>query len=187
MEYIIKNINDISDDNINDIYYIINKEKRIKINKIINKKRRKLAIISEVILMELLNKNNLKYNRLIYKYNSNGKEYIDGIYYSKSYSFDCVIVGTSKNEIGLDIEKIRKVNKKTIYQFANEKEIEFINNSNNYYESFFKIFTLKESYIKMKGLNLSYIKNIDTYNLKDCDIIQFEKNGYYISICEKKE
>ena len=124
-----------------------------------------------------------------------GKPYAKGleIYFNISHSGDLAVCAVSDKEIGIDIEKIRKINPNSAKKFAAEAEIEYINSHRN---GFFEIWTLKEAYFKCIGTGLGAdIKNVcfETENEK---IICSEKGfncsfhniaeGYICSVCEKE-
>lgn len=110
-------------------------------------------------------------------YNENGKPYFKNskIYFSISHSSEYVACIVSDNEIGIDIQKIRRIPDNLNIVF-NEDELEL--------SSFelLKLWTKKEAIIKARGLNMQHMKkiNIEDYNLTT-EI--FDKN-YIISICE---
>jgi 4'-phosphopantetheinyl transferase len=197
MEYIVKSINDYNDETINNFYNIIPKLKKDKIEKYKKKESKIRSIIGEMILNELLDKNNISYNNLDYCINEYGKPYLKNskLFFNISHSFNYVITTISNKEIGIDIEKIRKTPVKIINQIATKKEKEYILSSNNNVEErIFKIFTLKEAYFKMKGTNLNNILNVE-FIIKDNKIYCSDKsvnvgfindiNGYIIAYCER--
>jgi len=198
MEYKIININDINKTEILNFYNNINSSKKIKIDKIRNKKRKIQSVLGEYLLKELLKIYNISYSNINYIYNEEGKPYIKdyNIYFNISHSHDYVITVISNKEIGVDIEKIRKTNISIINRICTNKEKEYVLSSNIDIEKrLFEIFTLKEAYFKMKGLNLNNLKSVEfiisnnnvtcndnSINIKLLHII----NDYIISIIEKK-
>lgn len=200
MNYIIENINTYSDEDYLKIYQKINLQKKEKIDKLKKTADKKRALLGEYCLIKLLKKYyNIDYKKTNFYTNEYGKPYIQdsNIFFNISHSNDYVIVAISNKEIGIDIEKIRDTNINTINQFATLKEKEYIlSDSNNCFSRLFEIYTLKESYIKMKGKNMNEVKNIE-FKIKDnltfcsdssINTLLFKniKKGYIISICEKK-
>lgn len=197
MEYIIKNINDYSEDELKNFYTKISEQKKDKINKYKNYKRKASSIIAEIIFSELLLKRNISYDSLNYYKNKYGKTYLknNNLFFNMSHSFDYVISVVSDKEIGIDIEKIRKTPIKVINQFATEVEKKYILSSNNNVEDrIFKIYTLKEAYFKMLGLNLNNILNVE-FLIQENKITCSDQSvkvgfindveGYVIAYCEK--
>lgn len=197
MKYIIKNINDYSDNEIDNFYNNIYIEKKKRINNFKNELKVKQSIIGELLLRDLLDKYyNLNYNNLEFEFNKNNKPFIvnKNIFYNISHSSNYVIVVVSDKEIGIDIEKIRETNIKSINCFASNKEKEYILlEDNNLFKRLFEIYTLKEAYIKMMGKSIFDIKNVEftiSNNHIYCSDINvkcysFMYDNYVISICEK--
>ncbi len=197
MEYIIKNINDFDKVDINYFYNKLPKLKKDKIDKFRNNETKIKSIIGEMILEKLLSKYNLSYESLDYYINDYGKPYINNndTFFNISHSYDYVVTTISNNEIGIDIEKIRKTPLNVINQFATEKEKEYIlSSTKNIEERIFKIYTLKEAYFKMLGTNLNNILKIE-FDIKNNMIYCNDKSvkvgfindikGYVIAYCEK--
>ena len=197
MKYIIKNINDYSDKEINNFYNNIYIEKKNRINNFRNELKTRQSVIGELLLSNLLDKYyNLDYNDLEFKFNKDNKPFIvnNNIFYNISHSSNYVITVVSDKEIGIDIEKIRETNIKSINYFASNKEKEYIfSEDNNLFKRLFEIYTLKEAYIKMVGKSVFDIKNVEftiSNNHIYCSDINvkcysFIYDNYVISICEK--
>ena len=199
MKYCIENINNFSylDEN----YSTIKQNKKNAIDKIKNLDDKKRAILGEQLLIKGLQKYyNINYDDVNIMLNENGKPYISNdkyhhIKFNISHSNDYSICAFSCNEIGVDIEKIRKVDIKTINQFATTNEINYILSSKNQvFRRLFTIYTLKESYFKMLGDNLNNIKNIEFTIIKN-NVSCSDSNtkfkiintidDYIISFCER--
>lgn len=198
MEYITKNINDYSKEQIDNFYNMLPDFKKKKINNYKHYETKCKSIIGEIILKDLLLKHNVYYNNLEYFVNECGKPYIknSNLYFNISHSFDYIITAISKKEIGIDIEKIRKTSLNTINYFATENEkIYILSSKDNIEERLFRIYTLKEAYFKMLGSNLNNILNVEF--IIENDIVSCSDNsvkiglkndikGYIIAFCEKK-
>ncbi len=180
MEYIIKNINDYKDIEIDKFKSIIKKEKYNKISKLRNYNDKLRSLVGELSLIELLNKNNIKYQDIEIIYNEFGKPLIKDLkyFYNISHSGDYVICTLSNKPIGIDIEKIKDIDLKISNQFATNKEKEYIRNN----KTFFQIYTLKEAYFKMLGTNLNNILDIE-FNISNNNIICSDSNinAYFIN------
>lgn len=127
--------------------------------------------------------------------NEYGKKYCDNVFFSVSHSFDKHIIIISDSEIGIDIEKKRKYNP-ILYNILSDEELNNLNNND-----FWKYWTLKESFIKYKGLyidnNIDKIifQNIDKDDIKcyyngtqqDMYFKSFEFDDYIISISSKEK
>lgn len=137
----------------------------------------------------LIKKYVMKNSKHKISFNKYGKPYIkDSINFNISHSGDYVIIALSnKNEIGVDIERIKKIKyyNRISNKFFTKEECDYINNDIN---KFYKIWTRKESFYKCIGTgfnkydkNLSIIKNNITYKNKKYIIKTKKINDYYIS------
>ena len=123
-----------------------------------------------------------------YKIEKNGKPISSLIYFNISHSNGIVVIVLSNDSnIGVDVELIRPINKDIIKRISNEEEIKYIIDE----ESFFKIWTSKESYLKMSGEgitnNLNKVPSFLTKNPKIsrfCSVFKksVSKNEYIFSI-----
>lgn len=166
-------------------------------------KDRKLSLASELLLIYGLNQ--LKIYDPIIKQGKYGKPYLSNyqnVFFNLSHSGDYVICGIDKNPVGVDIEKIEKIDLNIASKFFYDKEYEDIINSENPIDSFFNYWVLKESYMKYTGcgfrlklnsfqVDISKDNNkIKLYiNNKEKTDLNLElkeiKNNYKIGICSK--
>lgn len=192
MQIIYDNINNYTDNDYKDMFNYLNNNDKNKINKLIRNNDKKLSILSKYLLKSILSqKYHLDYNKIYY--NKYGKPLINGIYFNISHSNDYVVLVFSNNKIGIDIEKIRKVDLNIINNFCTTKEREYILNSESSYKSLFEIYCLKEAYFKMIGANLFNMKEIE-FNISNTIssskdnlniILNHEIDNYIIAIIEE--
>ena len=130
-----------------------------------------------------------------------GKPMIEGVEYNLSHSGDWVICAISDKPVGCDIEKIRKAPATVANHFFSDKEKEYLDglSPEQYDEGFFRIWTLKESYVKMTGEGLavpfgSYeilmdgqAKVLRNGQIQECCMSELAWNGYRIAVCAKEE
>lgn len=195
MKYKIESINNYNDELFQKLYNKIRKEKKDEIDKYITKESKERSILGEKLLMDLLGENDYKLLRI--ERNKNGKPYIKNkkTYYNISHSNNYVTAVVSNNQIGIDIEKVRKISLKVIDKFASKNEKQYIYSKENGVEKrLFEIYTLKEAYIKMKGLALKNIKTVEfkiekekitCSDQKTKSILIYDIPDYIVAICEK--
>ena len=97
----------------------------------------------------------------------NGKPYIpdNPIYFSISHSGTKAMVVFSGNEVGCDVQLMKKNSIFLADKYFTEEEQNEINSSDDPVKTFFKLWTLKECYMKASGRGLSLgLKNINVYN-----------------------
>lgn len=193
----IANINILDKENdYNRAYSLLSSVRKEKTDKYKFDKDKKLSILTEILLKKALS--DLKINsNFEYRFNENNKPYLDdvNIHFNISHSGEYVIVAISENEVGCDIEEVKKIDLKIANKFFYNSEYENIINSSNPLDMFYRYWTLKESFMKSIGLGLSFGLNnfeinIDkqitinqsinnnNYRFKEIDI-----KGYKCSIC----
>lgn len=115
---------------------------------------------------KLIKKFHFKKEDLKYKYGLRGKPYLENspFYFSISHCNNIVVCIISKRNVGIDIEDIKEVNKFVVKKSLTELELSKLVSLNSKEEYFFRIWTLKEALLKVKGFGLSYgMKNIEFY------------------------
>lgn len=166
----------------------------------------KRCICAEVIVRYYLIKNlGIDNSKIEIVYNKYGKPFLKNIplYFNLSHSNKWVACGWSNNEIGVDIEKINKINIDIAKSSFCEAEYNYIKSGkkNEQYKKFIQIWTLKESYIKYIGKGLTIPlnsfcvkKNMDHFNIESNGNIesvylkQLEfSDDYYLAECSKNE
>ena len=84
-----------------------------------------------------------------------GKLYLpNGLRFNLSHSGDYVILGVSDHELGVDIEKVKKVNDLMVHRSFTEEECQWLYEQCDS-EAFYQLWTAKESIMKATGLGFS--------------------------------
>ena len=173
---------------------VLPKEKQIKIQSMKKEKNRFRSVIGYMLGVQIINKKyGIEKNNIEFFFDDNGKPFVKNaeIFISISHSDDLVICAVSDNPIGVDTEKIRNINLRTVRKFCTEDEKVYIfgknpdendfkNVSNDTLIRLFEIWTKKEAYGKMLGKGILYdMKNTDV------SFVETQKFGdYIISVCE---
>lgn len=162
-----------------------------------NEKDKKLSIIAGVLIDRALKKYGLDEKNMQYSENKFGKPYFlnaEKLHFSISHSGNYAMVVMSDKEIGCDIQQITEVNSSIANRFFSADEISYIKSTSD----FFRIWALKESFIKAAGKGLAM--PLDSFCIKglDCEepyceyngnLYKFNEpykiNGYSIAVCEK--
>lgn len=151
----------------------------------------KIYIKENIKTKELLDyalKDYLNMTDYIIVYNEFGKPSLKNneCYFNVSHSGPLSVCVVSDRQIGVDIEKI-KYREKVVDKAFNEEERKILNESENKDTIFTTMWTIKESYVKMLGIGLSYgLKNVDSLSLrKRCHITNYQ--DYIISVIESRK
>ena len=126
---------------------------------------RQLAISGKLLLLQVINqchKKKLSLNQL--EYNQNFRPFFDTDFdFNISHSGDIsVCVGSNSNKVGIDIEKVQKIDLFAFRAYFTESEWATITTSENKIEIFYNLWVRKEALAKAIGLGLSInLKRLD--------------------------
>ena len=123
-------------------------------------------------------------------YGRNGKPYLSDyphIHFSISHcNYGCICT-ISDNPIGIDIQDIRPFSWSVSEHCCSMAELQLIKESVEPAAEFTKIWTMKESYLKMKGTGITVdLLSVDTTKLQN-RIKTFKMNGCYISVASAEQ
>lgn len=161
-----------------------------------NERDRALCVIAYCLLCSGLKQLYGIEDKAEFSYNMYGKPYLKNypeIFFSISHTDSLVICAISDTEIGADCEKISRYDEGVAEMICTQKEYIALEKAHCKVEAFFKLWTLKESYIKAVGTGLSFpLKNIEfnlncsdgRYTLGNYNLTNFiYKKAYSISLC----
>nr|WP_179879745.1 4'-phosphopantetheinyl transferase superfamily protein [Bacillus cereus] len=155
----------------------------------------------------------LSFNELNFAYNDFGKPYLkndQNVHFNLSHSGDFVVACIDKSKVGIDIEKIDNIPIDDITNIFYQNEINYIKNNDGNttnLERFFRIWTLKESFLKYLGKGLSFGLKAIMFNIAEsgawhkidykvlkkighekCHFNQMNlTNDYIVSVCREYE
>lgn len=189
------NVNSINEEQLCIWYEQMSSERKASVAKMQNAKKRKLRICADALCRKAISEFcGVPAEEIRFELSPAGKPYAKNlpVHFSISHSGDIAVCAVSKNEIGVDIEKIRTVNPRTYERFCTKSEAEYISTSEN---GFFEVWTLKEAYFKCIGTGLGAdIKNV-SFSVSEREIIcsqaGFElcfadiEKDYICSVCKK--
>lgn len=127
-----------------------------------------------------------------------GKPMIDGLEFSLAHSGNLVICAVSYKPVGCDVEAIREAPKGVAERYFSDGEKTYLSRffGEEYNHAFFRIWTMKESYVKMTGEGLGvpfeayevifdqgHEKVLRDGKMQSCHISSVELQGYIISVC----
>jgi 4'-phosphopantetheinyl transferase len=109
----------------------------------------------------------LENENISFKENEFGKPYIESInnfHFNVSHSGDWIVCAIDNKPIGIDIEEISTIDLDISKNFFSKKEHEDLLLSNDPFDYFFTLWSLKESYIKFIGKGLSH--PLDSFSMR---------------------
>lgn len=158
---------------------------------------RKRSLGAGLLLLDVLPKFGIDYKEI--RLAANGKPEADGICFNLSHSGSYVICAVGEHPVGCDVEQVKKAPERIAEHFFFEREIQYIQkqDAQKQDEAFFRIWTMKESYMKMTGEGISLPLNEFEIILLDqefqkvrrdgeiqpCVIRGYELPGCQVSVC----
>lgn len=161
---------------------------------------RKLALAANLLLKYVLDSYGVSMRDL--KYGDNGKPELDGIFFNLSHSGEVAICAVSDKPVGCDVEKIDKMREKVASRFFTDRENAYLHQfeGEEKDKEFFRLWTMKESYMKMtgEGMKLSMKRmefDMDNPNIRvirdgkacSCYVKEYFVIGYCVAVCGEKE
>jgi 4'-phosphopantetheinyl transferase len=132
-----------------------------------NKNAAGLFLLGRIFLREILSDNYSLPFDVDIEIDTNGKPYIphSSLYFNISHSGEKTAVVFAEKPVGVDIEKLVKHSRETLLAMGQKvfspKEMLLLENAVNIQECFTKMWTIKESFVKMTGIGLAYSSEID--------------------------
>lgn len=161
---------------------------------------RKLALAANLLLKYVLNSYGVSMMNL--KYGDNGKPELDGICFNLSHSGEVAVCAVSDKPVGCDVEKINKMREKVASRFFTERENAYLHQfeGKEKDKEFFRLWTMKESYMKMTGegmklsmkrfefdMEMSDVQVIRDGKICSCYVKEYMVPGYCVTVCGEEE
>lgn len=130
-----------------------------------------------------------------------GKPKVEGLEFSLSHSGNLVLCAVSEEPVGCDIERLREAPKGVAERYFSDAEQAYLSrfSADEYDRKFFRIWTMKESYVKMTGEALRVpfeayeiaIEDTGARVVRDgetqtCYLSTMELEGHIMSICAEE-
>ena len=144
----------------NKYYNIMSPYRQNKIDRLKPRKSKNLSLGAGILLDNYLKQLGISEREMTYFTKGNGKPFFSSLpnaYFSLSHSGDVAICTFSDNEVGCDIEQIDKPTEGIAKRFFTQSEYKYIFDNTTELQQldrFYRIWTLKESYLKLTGKGL---------------------------------
>lgn len=148
---------------------------------------KKMSVISYLLLLYAL-RENYGINVPKMSYGRYGKPYLTDypdIYFNISHCPKGCVCAVSDKEIGVDIQDIRPFSWDIAKRVCCENELKMLEHADDRAMVFTKIWSMKESYVKMTGKGIASISSVNTTVIRN-GIMIFEKDIFVISVSEKR-
>ena len=119
-------------------------------------------VLGRILLKEGLENLGLDKDFENIRFHASGKTFLNEVFFSISHSDSKIVCAiTTSGEIGIDIEKVKKVELENFKSFFTNKEWKEINAATSPLDKFYWYWTRKESIIKALGVDLSHLHQIE--------------------------
>lgn len=166
-------IGDLTDAQYNAVYAELSASRKARIDSLKQEKARKRSLLATQLLHDLL-------GDCAIESAENGRPYVNGdhVYISISHSGDAVACAVNDSPVGIDIEKIRPIERKLIEYVCTAREREYVLAAEDPQLRFFEVWTAKEACFKRGECEVG-LRAIETVSLpKQTQVI----DGYYLTI-----
>lgn len=161
-QYAINTGNIVCFHNVIDLMDLVVPARKEKIEKFYFDKDKIHSLFAEVLLrFALWEQYGLEDNQIRFQYNKYGKPYLvdlNHVFFNISHSGKWVLCGLADKPLGIDVEQINKNQDLSIAdKLYSDKEMEYVykQSQDDRIKNFFRIWTLKESYVKCIGKGMS--------------------------------
>lgn len=157
------------------------------INRLRRQKDKRLSLGAGLLLSYALKRAGAQSLELIY--GEHGKPRLaDGsskLSFNCSHSGEIAVVAVSKDNVGVDVERLGEFKPAVAKRFFREDELSYMGQS---IERFYQLWTRKESYLKYLGTGLGISPKsfsvLDTSTLEGgCHFCDYQLDGYSLSVC----
>ena len=188
------------------LYPLLNRETKEKISKFLNADDKIRSLLSHLFLKILISRElGCDLMDIKFGYEKHGKPYLlssKGLSFNISHSGEFIAIAISNVNIGIDIQECVDLDYEELaMRYFSKQEHNYISNASNIKENFFRIWTLKESYLKARGSGLHTPLNSFYFLLKNNEINLYHEGNntmfyfyseivhdeYHMSICSSRE
>lgn len=140
------------------VYKTVHKERQIKADRYMTQQARRLSVAAGALLKKALFDCDITDAQI--EYGKNGKPFIKngGVFFNLSHSEERVMCAISDCEVGCDVEKLRPIEHEIADRFFSTEEKKHLGKFTNEAEKrteFFRLWTLKESFLKATGQGMA--------------------------------
>ncbi len=160
---------------------------------------RKQSLAAGLLLKEVLFRYGCAEKEVFY--GAHGKPQIEGLHFNLSHSGELVVCAVGEMSVGCDIEKVKRSSRKVARRCFGMREQAFLNHvpETEYDNSFFRIWTLKEAYVKMTGegmhvdfrtFDMEIGEEVEVFRngvLQNCRFREYCMEDYRIAVCSQEK
>lgn len=167
------------------VYQMLCEKRKQKANRLVLREAKERSLAAGFLLFKALERRGLSDSAVIY---DGGKPSVarGNVHFNLSHSGERAMCVISENEVSCDCQKIGLYNKNLAKKYFFEREITAIERAEDKGAEFCRIWTLKESLLKLDGKGISGLKCADTAADNDCFFKEYElSDGYKYTVCSR--
>lgn len=164
------------------LYDFLPAERKARADALVFEEKKVMSVLEYFVVKKLVKAKGLP----DFKYNKFGKPYLKGCkHFNVSHSKHIMVIAVSDNPIGVDIEATKNISQNLINYVCNKKEAMAIKESKDKNKEFTKLWTKKESLIKLQGSTIC--RNLKTMLRREIlySFDHYEKGEFQICVCQK--
>lgn len=159
-------------------------ERQKKVLNARHRQKRLQSLGAGLLLSKVLNRHCISSESL--RIEPSGKPIVDGICFNLAHSGNYVICAVSERPVGCDIEQIKDAPKRVAERSFSADENKYLQQLDGevYNREFFRIWTKKESFLKMTGTGIRV--PLDTLEVTACYLHEYDMPGYQVTVCAEE-
>lgn len=169
----------------------VSKERQERVGRCKDIESKKQILTAGLLLKKVLENHGI--DVLNIKKGPYGKPMVEGIHFNLSHTDGLVVCAVSEKEVGCDVEKIKSIPEGVAERFFHSNEKVYAD------EKFFRLWTIKESYVKMTGegmhlpmseFEVCFGENVSIMRdgeKQKCFIKEYHIPGYQVAVCSEEE
>ena len=172
-------ITDLSEEAYRNVYDTLSDSRRTHIDRMKTADARRRSLLATRLLSSLLAKRGQP--NVLLETDADGKPFLSGsdLFVSISHSDEVVVCAVDDSAVGIDVEKIRPVDRKLITYVCTERELAYVlQDETDIPCRFFEVWTAKEAAYKHDG-GSTPLRAIETLSRSKQ---QYVIDGYYITV-----
>ncbi len=165
------------------VHQMLCEKRKQKADRLVLREAKERSLAAGFLLFKALERRGLSDSTVIY---DGGKPRIanGNVYFSLSHSGKRAMCVISENEVSCDCQKIGLYSESLAKNYFSEMEIAAIEDAGDKNAEFCRIWTLKESFLKLYGKGISGLKCADTAAKSGCFFKEYElSDGYKYTAC----
>ena len=173
-------ISSLNEESFNKLLPYVKEYRRDKISKLSLVKSKYLSLAVELLIKKACEDFGIDYQKEEIVFNQHGKPLFKNSSYqfNTAHSGDYALCVISDVECGCDIERVKEYKERVAERFFSANEKQYLELSNEKEDLFYRLWTLKESYLKCIGKGLSVPLNSFELIAENNNIIIKDKNDY---------